>query len=216
MALDVRGKTVVLTGTFSRLKRAEAEKRLAALGAKIGSGVSKSTDLLFAGEKAGSKINSANQLGVTVLGEDDLMTILAGGAGPATPATPSPFAAVDGSQAGPALARKIEALPWGEFEADRDLPPLREALYAHEAKHGITEAHRAATARVRPLATLQHGHGHDVDVEWSALSPDGRFLATGSWTGDDYDLGGVLQIWDVRAGTARSRASPPRRGSAAC
>lgn len=199
MALDVRGKTVVLTGTFSRLKRADAEKQLAALGAKIGSGVGKSTHVLFAGEKAGSKINAANSLGVTVLGEDDLMAVLRGGAA-AEADESSAFAGLDGSLAAAALASKIEALPWDEFEADRDLWPLREALYVHEQRHGVTAAHRAATAHVRPLAVLQHGHGHDVDVEWSDLSPDGRFLATGSWTGSDYELGGVLQIWDVRAG----------------
>src|SRR5690242_1949089 len=79
MTLDVRGKTVVLTGTFTKLKRAEAERRLAELGAKIGSGVNKGTHVLFAGEKAGSKINAAGKLGVTVLGEAELMAVLAGG-----------------------------------------------------------------------------------------------------------------------------------------
>lgn len=198
MAIDVRGKTVVLSGTFSKLKRAEAEARLAKLGAKIGSGVSKATDLLFAGEKAGSKLTSAGRLGVTVLGEGELMAILRGpGEGPAGA---SAFAGLDPSQAGDALARAVEALPWKDFDLDRDLPPLREALYAHEAAHGVTAAHRAATARVRPLAALVHAHGHDVEIGWADLSPDGRFLATGSWVGDDYDRGGVLQIWDVRAG----------------
>ncbi|MDI1475320.1 BRCT domain-containing protein [Polyangium sp. y55x31] len=202
MALDVRGKTVVLTGTFSKLKRAEAEKKLAALGAKIGSSVGKSTHILFAGEKAGSKIDAAGRLGVTVLGEDDLMAVLAGPSKKKAPASraPSAFGALDPKASGSALAATIEALPWDDFEADRDLGALREALYAHEAAHGITAAHRAATARLRPRATLQHAHGHDVEVAWSELSPDGRFLATGSWVGDDYDLGGVLQIWDVRAG----------------
>lgn len=200
MALDVRGKTVVLTGTFSRLKRAEAEARLAALGAKIGGSVNKSTHILFAGEKAGSKIDAAGRLGVTVFGEDELMALLAGEAGPAAAASTPAFAALDPATPGPALAAAIEALPWDSFEADRDLPGLREALYAHEAAHGVTEAHRAATARLRPHALLGHAHGHDVEIEWSAVSPDGRFLATGSWVGDDYDRGGVLQIWDVRAG----------------
>lgn len=202
--IDVRGKTVVLTGTFSKLKRAEAETRLAALGAKIGGSVGKSTHILFAGEKAGSKIDAAGRLGVTVLGEDDLMAVLAGPSKPAAPST-SPFSALDPATAGPALAAAIEALPWDSFDADRDLPGLREALYAHEAAHGITAAHRAATARVRPHALLGHAHGHDVEVEWSDLSPDGRFLATGSWVGDDYDRGGVLQIWDVRAGRCVNR-----------
>lgn len=204
MAIDVRGKTVVLTGTFAKLKRAEAEKQLAALGAKIGGSVGKTTHILFAGEKAGSKIDAAGRLGITVLGEAELMAVLAGDDGSdsaaGAEAAASGFAGLDGNAPGPALAAAIEALPWDEFTADRDLPPLREALYAHEAAHGITAAHRAATARLRPHATLGHAHGHDVEVEWSELSPDGRFLATGSWVGDDYARGGVLQIWDVRAG----------------
>ena len=197
MPLDVRGKTVVLTGTFSRLKRAAAEARLAELGAKIGGSVGKATDILFAGEKAGGKINTATRLGVTVLGEDDLMAALAGAA-PTDPSTD--FAAIDPQQPGPALAAVIAALPWDTLVVDRDLPALRAALYAHEAAHGITEAHRMATAKLRPRARLGHAHGHDVEVEWSDLSPDGRFLATGSWVGDDYARGGVLQIWDVAAG----------------
>ncbi|MDI3290157.1 BRCT domain-containing protein [Polyangium sp. 15x6] len=203
MALDVRGKTVVLTGTFSKLKRAEAEKQLAALGAKIGSSVGKSTHVLFAGEKAGSKIDAAGRLGITVHGEDELMALLAGPkkkTKASSSRASSSFAALDPKTPGPALAAAIEALPWDDFEADRDFSALREVLYAHEAAHGITAAHRAATERLRPRATLQHAHGHDVEIAWSELSPDGRFLATGSWTGDDYDLGGVLQIWDVRAG----------------
>lgn len=199
MALDVRGKTVVLTGTFNKLKRAEAEAQLKALGAVIGSGVGKKTHVLFAGEKAGSKIEAAAKLGVTVLCEDDLMAVLRGETG-ATGPSKSGFAALDGSQAADVLVAAIEALPWGSFEALRDLVPLREALYVHEAEHGVTAAHRAATSKIRPLASLGHGHGHDVEVEWSDLSPDGKYLATGSWTGDDYALGGVLQIWDVRAG----------------
>lgn len=205
MSLDVRGKTVVLTGTFSRLKRAAAETRLAELGAKIGGSVGKTTHILFAGEKAGSKINAATRLGVTVLGEDELMAVLAGAAQAAPEATTTPAfttinPSLDPSQAGPALAAAIEALPWDSFVVDNDLPGLRELLYAHEVAYGVTAAHRAATARLRPRALLTHAHGHDVEVEWSDLSPDGRFLATGSWVGDDYARGGVLQIWDVRAG----------------
>ncbi len=216
MTLDVRGKTVVLTGTFSKLKRAEAEAGLVALGAKIGSGVNKSTHVLFAGEKAGSKINAASKLGVTVLGETELMAALAGGGeasgkkgakrgakkgareAQVTPAFD--LSGLDPQAAGAKLAKAIEALAWDEFDVDRDLPGLRELLYAHELAQGVTAAHRAATARLRPRAQLRHGHGHDVEVSWVDLSPDGRFLATGSWVGDDYHRGGVLQIWDVRAG----------------
>jgi hypothetical protein len=201
MPLDVRGKTVVLTGTFSRLKRAEAEARLAALGARIGGSVGKSTHILFAGAKAGSKIEAAARLGVAVHGEDELMALLAG----ETAEAATGFSQIDGSLEGAALAEVIAGLAWADFEVDRDLPPLRAALYAHEAAHGVTAAHRAATERLRPRALLGHAHGHDVEVGWVELSPDGRFLATGSWTGEEYDHGGVLQIWDVAAGRCVNR-----------
>lgn len=199
MSLDVRGKTVVLTGTFARLRRAEAESRLVELGAKIGSGVNKGTHVLFAGEKAGSKINAAGKLGVTVLGEAELMAVLAGGEGERE-AAGFELAGLDARASGAKLAAALEGLDWDAFDVERDLFGLRELLYAHELAHGVTAAHRAATARLRPRAVLRHAHGHDIEVEWTDLSPDGRFYATGSWVGADYDRGGILQIWDVRAG----------------
>lgn len=75
-SVQVEGKTFVLTGTLHNLKRSDAEKQLASMGAKIGSGVSKTTDYLVAGEKAGSKMEKAKSLGVPVLSEADLMKIL--------------------------------------------------------------------------------------------------------------------------------------------
>lgn len=82
------GKTIVLTGTFSQMKRAEAAKKLAELGATIGKSVTKTTDLLVAGEKAGSKLSKAQSLGVEVQNEDWLVGVLAGKA-PAAAATSS-------------------------------------------------------------------------------------------------------------------------------
>jgi len=71
------GKTVVLTGTLTRLTRDEAAKRLAAVGAKVSGSVSKKTDLVIAGENAGSKLTKARELGVAVLeDEDELMRLL--------------------------------------------------------------------------------------------------------------------------------------------
>ncbi|WP_150270347.1 NAD-dependent DNA ligase LigA [Paenibacillus tepidiphilus] len=71
------GKTVVLTGTLHKLTRDEAAERLEALGAKVSGSVSKKTDLVIAGEKAGSKLAKAQQLGITVIDdEDELLRLL--------------------------------------------------------------------------------------------------------------------------------------------
>ena len=63
------GKTVVLTGSLSAMTRSEAKQKLTDLGAKVTGSVSKNTDLLVAGEKAGSKLTKAEQLGVQVVDE---------------------------------------------------------------------------------------------------------------------------------------------------
>lgn len=71
------GKTVVLTGTLHKLTRDEATERLEALGAKVTGSVSKKTDLVIAGEKAGSKLAKAQQLGIdTIEDEDELIRLL--------------------------------------------------------------------------------------------------------------------------------------------
>lgn len=65
------GKTVVLTGTLHKLTRDEAAARLEALGAKVTGSVSKKTDLVIAGEKAGSKLTKAQELGIETLEDED-------------------------------------------------------------------------------------------------------------------------------------------------
>ncbi|MGG6312887.1 NAD-dependent DNA ligase LigA [Paenibacillus macerans] len=71
------GKTVVLTGTLHQLSRDEATARLEALGAKVTGSVSKKTDLVIAGEKAGSKLAKAQELGIPVIeDEDELVRLL--------------------------------------------------------------------------------------------------------------------------------------------
>jgi DNA ligase (NAD+) len=69
------GKTVVLTGTLSSMTREEAHDILKKLGAKVGSSVSKKTDLVIAGQSAGSKLKKAEQLGVEVWGEEELVRL---------------------------------------------------------------------------------------------------------------------------------------------
>ena len=71
------GKTVVLTGTFSQIKRSDAQAGLRRLGAKPTGSVSKNTDLIIAGENAGSKLSKAESLGIRVVDEAQLMEWLA-------------------------------------------------------------------------------------------------------------------------------------------
>lgn len=64
------GKTVVATGSFERWDRKSIGEAIEAAGGKVGSSVSKNTDLLIAGEKAGSKRAKAESLGVEIMDED--------------------------------------------------------------------------------------------------------------------------------------------------
>lgn len=70
------GKTVVLTGSLSQMNRDDAKARLAALGAKVSGSVSKKTDLLIAGEAAGSKLAKAQELGIPVIDEAEMIRLL--------------------------------------------------------------------------------------------------------------------------------------------
>lgn len=70
------GKTVVLTGSLSQMNRDDAKERLVALGAKVSGSVSKKTDLLIAGEAAGSKLAKAQELGIPVIDEAEMIRLL--------------------------------------------------------------------------------------------------------------------------------------------
>ena len=75
-ANEFYGKTVVLTGTLATLSRKEAGVKLEALGAKVSGSVSAKTDFLVAGEKSGSKLKKAQELGVTVIDEEMMLKML--------------------------------------------------------------------------------------------------------------------------------------------
>lgn len=74
-SLVLQGKTFVITGTLQAMTRQEAKALLESLGAKVAGSVSKNTSALVAGEKAGSKLKKAQELGIEVLGEDYLLTL---------------------------------------------------------------------------------------------------------------------------------------------
>ena len=69
------GKTVVITGTLS-ISRDILKEQLESLGAKVASSVSKKTDYLICGSDAGSKLDKALELGVKVINEDELRSML--------------------------------------------------------------------------------------------------------------------------------------------
>jgi len=72
----VAGKSFVLTGTLPQLKRSEAAERIKRAGGKVSGSVSKNTDYVVAGDEAGSKLEKAVELGVTVLDEAGLLQLL--------------------------------------------------------------------------------------------------------------------------------------------
>jgi len=74
--MRLRGKTFVLTGTLTRLKREEAKERLETLGGRVSASVSKKTDYVVVGNDPGSKYDKARELGVPILDEDGLLKLL--------------------------------------------------------------------------------------------------------------------------------------------
>jgi DNA ligase (NAD+) len=73
---DVAGKTFVLTGTLPNLKRTEATKLIKGAGGKVSGSVSKKTDYVVAGDEAGSKLEKAQSLGVSIIDEAELRALL--------------------------------------------------------------------------------------------------------------------------------------------
>jgi len=70
------GKTFVLTGTLPTLKRSQAAKLIEENGGKVSSSVSKKTDFVLAGEEAGSKLVKAQNLGINIISEEQLMNFI--------------------------------------------------------------------------------------------------------------------------------------------
>ncbi len=70
------GKKFVLTGTLPTLTRDDASELIRSFGGKVSGSVSKKTDYVLAGEEAGSKLEKAKTLGITILTEEEFLTML--------------------------------------------------------------------------------------------------------------------------------------------
>jgi hypothetical protein len=215
--MDVKGKTVVLTGEFKAFKRSEAEKKLSALGAKVTGSVSSKTNIVFAGSDAGSKLDKALALGLTVLDEAALVAILEGktvevkaksAAAPTNssdePKTSASAPEIDAAVASCKLDAKAARDALGKLQwktvTHAEVARLRDALLELEERSGVTDAHRYLVERlIDRNARMLNPFAHESQrVSWG-LSPDGRYLAVGSWVGDDYERGGTLVVWEVPA-----------------
>ena len=77
--LPLSGKSVVVTGALKKFKRDGIKALIETLGGRASSSISKKTDFLIAGEKAGSKLAKAKELGVDVMTEDEFHSRYAAG-----------------------------------------------------------------------------------------------------------------------------------------
>ncbi|WP_345676128.1 hypothetical protein [Yinghuangia aomiensis] len=172
--------------------------------------VTDETDLMFfADGEQGPIPRTEHMLRVPEFDEVGLIGLLEREEGGQPPASeePPPFLPQAADTVAPdddeALYALLEGADWTAFTPDRDLPPLRARLACLERRLGVTDTHRLATRRLcgTGKALLRHSYGHDAEVVGHSMSPDGRYLATGSWYPEaDYDQGGVLQIWEVTSG----------------
>jgi antitoxin component YwqK of YwqJK toxin-antitoxin module len=156
----VKGKNVCITGKMS-LDRDEVTRKLEALGANVTSSVSGKTQILFAGEKAGSKLAKAKEMGIPVLDEKGLATVLAGETPPELGGTKDAQAATSApaAPATPTAAATSPSAPTAE-------PPM--PTVTPRPRDGAFRAHHPGSTQVSVEGEHVAGKKHGVWRWWYA------------------------------------------------
>lgn len=190
------GKTIVLTGTFTTMKRAEAEKLLAAAGAKVSGSVSKKTDLLIHGDDAGSKLDKATSLGVALMTEVEMVALLKAGGGAGAEKLADADEKLAKKQAEDAADATEMTKVAAELKAFVAALKKRRDLTVEQAKLGRA-AGKAKRAQMRaanlPTELIElYAELDGIHVEWRFIEPSGggciRVPPFTNWTrfaGDD-------------------------------
>ena len=204
---DLKGKRVVLTGTFVTMKRDEAEKILTEAGATVIGSISRSTDVLIHGENAGSKLAKATSLGVARMTEAEMVALLVqAGSGASSIAGAS-----DKLARAKANARPESAVASAVAELRAFLETLR-----RRRDITVTVASVGRRASKSDLASLSHQKGipaelvelyaamNGVHIEWQFIEPSGggciRIPPLSQWTrftGDDKTYMGFGDRYDA-------------------
>lgn len=188
-------KTIIFSGTFAGHERKDLEKQAQDAGFKLAASVNKSVNYLVAGHKIGpAKLDQATKLGVAIIKLEDFFAML-------NPDQPKAdfFAQMPAPEAEVAVwTAYLESLDWEKFKPTEEGGRLREALTLHQKTHGISPAHKLASQKVAKHLQLFNAFAHEDEAEFWELSPNGEWLAVGSWMNEDYV--GYAQIWETRTG----------------
>lgn len=100
------------------------------------------------------------------------------------------------------LLKSLQEADWTQFQMEEDATILRSLLLEIEEKEGVSEVHAWVIEKLNSLQELylMHNFGHEAKLTAATLSPDGKYLITGSDVPSDYDLGGVVQVWELASG----------------
>lgn len=94
----------------------------------------------------------------------------------------------------------MKSLSWNSLNETNFLK-IRKVLEYLEAQEGISAGHHFFTkSLLESDACLRHSFAHEEKMNAFAMSPDGQYLAVGTWVGDDYQEDGTIQIWETSTG----------------